>query len=298
MRKLSLNIHELEQAVDFIQDMPDEFDDFSELPTSQYLDLKTGDVLSPMTEDEDDELFGSDDHLQFPADDIGQINGYRIMESFIHTVEDKDLRRKLERAINGKGAFSRFNNIVYNSSKMTADWNWHQSLKLRKWIVDWLKREQIEPEWDGDIFARPPVASRRPALLEGVANFTAAAGQLSGVRQIALLGDLAVEDPYPDNVRVLVEVDSDMALGRLAKIKRKLDAHSLNIANMGAVVLVVDPAKNYLGRICGYRECDPKLHQDCQEQVNGRRYLHNDIDWGQDVMAEIVKPPVQLWPEA
>lgn len=71
--------------------------------------------------------------------------GYRDMERFIGTVKDEHLRDLLEVAINGRGAFRRFKDVLFNYPDERQRWFDFQSQRERRRIVDWLESIGISP---------------------------------------------------------------------------------------------------------------------------------------------------------
>ena len=95
----------------------------------------------------------------------------------------------------------------------------------------------------------------------------------------------------------MVTVDDDADLTQLATAGRTLKGHAQS-RNKGADIFLSDPAGNYIGRICHWRECYPGKRMSCDARHCGRRaYLHDDLD---DVTlnASLIKtPPLELWPK-
>jgi hypothetical protein len=80
-----------------------------------YVDLQTGDVYDEHMLDDDDEIDVEEDPdrwLEFSSQ--GSRDGWRDMESFAERQHDPGLRERLERAIEGKGAFRRFRDLVHD----------------------------------------------------------------------------------------------------------------------------------------------------------------------------------------
>jgi hypothetical protein len=141
----------------------------------------------------------------------------------------------------------------------------------------------------------PSVAEpRRPLLLAALA-FVRAARACSGVQRISLLGSILTAKPIPRDVDVLVTIDAAMDLTRLARSGRRLMGQAQNI-NLGADVFLVDTTGRYLGRICHYRECHPRVL--CHAQHCGQRdHLNDDLHVVTLTQELIALPPVELWPK-
>ncbi|KXB00089.1 hypothetical protein AKJ41_04430, partial [candidate division MSBL1 archaeon SCGC-AAA259O05] len=87
---------------------------------SYFLDMETGGIL--FFSDDLVRTEGGPERIEEIEDEIGERyitlprttpqEGYRDMEKFIETLEDEDLREKLYIAIDGRGAFGRFKNVL------------------------------------------------------------------------------------------------------------------------------------------------------------------------------------------
>jgi hypothetical protein len=141
----------------------------------------------------------------------------------------------------------------------------------------------------------PSVAEPRRPLLLGVFSFVRVARLCPGVRRIALLGSLATAKAIPKDVDLLVTVERAMDLSQLAHAGRRLKGLAQTI-NLGADIFLADTAGHYLGRICHYRECHPRIA--CHAQHCGlRTHLNDDlhiVTLSKDLLAS---PPIELWPK-
>lgn len=70
---------------------------------------------------------------------------YGDMEEFIETVSDGRLQELLEVAINGKGAFRRFKDVLARHPGQEERWFRFSDERERQRIVEWLDEEGIEP---------------------------------------------------------------------------------------------------------------------------------------------------------
>ena len=131
---------------------------------SLYLNKKTGEVVlltdeEMLTEEEEgsaedipewageaqkvakDILENSENYEELPSKE--EINEYRIMEDFCHSVEDGGVSEKLSAAIKGRGAFSRFKeNIV----KLGIEARWYKYRKeaFKKIAIEWCEDNHID----------------------------------------------------------------------------------------------------------------------------------------------------------
>lgn len=141
---------------------------------------------------------------------------------------------------------------------------------------------------------RPSIAEPRPHLLRAVLAFVRAARTCPGVRRIALVGSLATEKAVPKDADVLVTLDGLDDLGPLARLGRGLKGQAQHI-NLGADIFLADAAGRYVGRICHYRECFPRVL--CRALHCGQRqHLNDDLQIVTLPAALIAAPPVELWP--
>jgi hypothetical protein len=115
------------------------------------------------------------------------------------------------------------------------------------------------------------------------------------VTRIALLGLLATTKPDSKDADLLVTVAEEADLAPLAALGRKLQGHAQSL-NRGADVFLADPAGNYLGRICPWKDCRPGLRLRCDALHCGRRaYLHDDLATVELPQSLTAAPPVELW---
>jgi predicted nucleotidyltransferase len=142
---------------------------------------------------------------------------------------------------------------------------------------------------------RPRLLSRAGHCFFGLNSFVRAARLCPGVRRIGLLGSVATAKAIPKDVDLLVTIERTMDLSQLARAGRRLKGLAQTI-NLGADIFLADTAGHYLGRICHYRECHPRVA--CRAQHCGlREHLNHDLDvvtLSKDLLAS---PPVELWPK-
>lgn len=88
---------------------------------SVFLNRRTGRLVT-LTGDDDEEdaedIDGSDDWLQLP--DKFKIDDYDTMLRFCHQVADAGVRNELLGAIQGSGAFRRFNGLIRQHGQLDA----------------------------------------------------------------------------------------------------------------------------------------------------------------------------------
>jgi hypothetical protein len=141
----------------------------------------------------------------------------------------------------------------------------------------------------------PSVAEPRRPLLLAVLAFVLAARNCPGVQRISLVGSILTAKAIPKDVDVLVAIDGAMDLTRLARSGRRLVGQAQTI-NLGADIFLADTTGRYLGRICHYRECHPRVL--CRAQHCGQRdHLNDDLHIVTLSQQLIAAPPVELWPK-
>ncbi|MBN1660735.1 MAG: hypothetical protein JXA93_20230 [Anaerolineae bacterium] len=230
MKKLQVDLAELTMA----------FEDAS-LENSYFLDLETGKViwisgdtsreLESIYEEADEPGVGEpvdlarvlqDDgvpvwqqQLLLEADQVERLYGtryirvpeadsheaYRDMEAFISTVRDERLQNRLWQAIDGRGAFGRFKDVIAGDYREQKRWYAFRDAQIDARIVAWLEEEGIEaiiPEPEPVDEIAPPEPTPRERLLAEVLAFTQAASRLPGVMRVALIGSLTTEEPDPN----------------------------------------------------------------------------------------------------
>ena len=119
--------------------------DNSSYENQYYLDLKMGEILF-ISEDMDDEETGKlKDQIKEEFERYEPIpraeshEGYRDIQYFIATVEDKHLVELLEVAINGKGAFRRFKDVLLNYPQERERWFQFRDERMEERALEWLE---------------------------------------------------------------------------------------------------------------------------------------------------------------
>jgi len=122
-----------------------------------FLNKVTGDVIrifrgSDDAEERLREVENSPDYLYIEP--ISSREQYRWMEEFIETVEESNLKDKLNIAIDGKGAFRRFKDVLVGYPAERERWFGKRSAKLRAHMKEWLTAKRINPTnsppWEGE----------------------------------------------------------------------------------------------------------------------------------------------------
>src|SRR4051812_25471431 len=127
-----------------------------------YLHLQTGEVLRIVDGVADPQMHAriAADTNYLRIDPVSSREQYRWMERFIPMVEDPDLQAKLSQAIDGKGAFRRFKDVLMAYGPERERWFSFRSERLRIFMEAWLSAHALNP------VARP-VWVPEPAPKEG-----------------------------------------------------------------------------------------------------------------------------------
>ena len=140
MRKVKANLSELIDAFDNCQ-----------IGYEYYLDTKTGELLLVSDEfmdtNETEEIYERLDseperYLSIPTESSRE--GYQDMVAFTEFLEDENLKEKLCIALNGRGAFRRFKDVLLSYSKKREEWFKFQNERLEKRVMEWLEENEME----------------------------------------------------------------------------------------------------------------------------------------------------------
>jgi hypothetical protein len=140
MEKLKIDMHELMWA----------FESCS-IESRYFLDIKTGEVIftsdltSTQEEQEEFEIkIDADPQRYIPIPEEDSRQAYDDMVDFTNTVKDKTLQDKLEIALNGKGAFRRFKDVLIDYPQERQQWFDFKNVRIGKRIKMWLEENEIE----------------------------------------------------------------------------------------------------------------------------------------------------------
>ena len=118
-----------------------------------YLHFDTGEVIRIVDGVADPSMHTRimNDSRYLRIDPVSSREQYRWMERFIATVEDDELRRRLNIAIDGKGAFRRFKDALMSHPVDRERWFAFRSERLRSCMESWLTAHGIRsverPTW-------------------------------------------------------------------------------------------------------------------------------------------------------
>ena len=112
-----------------------------------YLHLGTGDVLRVVDGVADPQMHAriAADPNYLRIDPVSSREQYRWMERYIPMVEDPDLQGKLSQAIDGKGAFRRFKDVLMSYGPERERWFAFRSERLRIFMEAWLSAHALNP---------------------------------------------------------------------------------------------------------------------------------------------------------
>ncbi|HVK68812.1 MAG TPA: UPF0158 family protein [Polyangium sp.] len=129
-----------------------------------YLHLVTGDVLRVVDGVADPQMHAriAADANYLRIDPVSSREQYRWMERFIPMVEEPELQGKLTQAIDGKGAFRRFKDVLMSYGPERERWFSFRSERLRIFMEAWLNAHALNP------IARPVWVPEQPPSRTGV----------------------------------------------------------------------------------------------------------------------------------
>lgn len=140
-----------------------------------YLHFDTGEVIRIVDGVADPAMHTRimNDSRYLRIDPVSSREQYRWMERFIATVEDEDLRRRLNIAIDGKGAFRRFKDALMSHPVDRERWFAFRSERLRACMEAWLLAHGIKavdrPTWHVPSADEVTVEAETPAETEAKA---------------------------------------------------------------------------------------------------------------------------------
>src|SRR4029077_1440143 len=110
-----------------------------------YLHLTTGEVLRVVDGVADPQMHVriASDGNYLRIDPVSSREQYRWMERFIPMVDDPELKGKLTHAIDGKGGFRRFKDVLMAYGPEREKWFTFRSERLRTFMEAWLTAHAI-----------------------------------------------------------------------------------------------------------------------------------------------------------
>ncbi len=112
-----------------------------------YLHVSTGDVLRIVDGIADPMMHSriASDTAYLRIEPVSSREQYRWMERFIPLVEEPPLQEKLTHAIEGKGAFRRFKDVLMSFASVRERWFAFRSERLRIFMEAWLSAHALNP---------------------------------------------------------------------------------------------------------------------------------------------------------
>lgn len=111
-----------------------------------YLNVESGDVIRVVDGVADPAMHARimQDPTYMLVDPVSSREQYRWMERYITIIDEPELRQKLVSAIDGKGAFRRFKDVLMNQAVERERWFTFRSERLRTAMETWLSAHGIE----------------------------------------------------------------------------------------------------------------------------------------------------------
>ena len=128
----------LDKIIDGLE-MVDNITDCYYNPEKDEIFLSNIGEVENLSEDELDELFA--ESIILPTQ--YEINEYRIMEDFIETIENLEIKSNLQKLIQGKGAFRRFKDYCFELN-IIQDWYNYKEEKYKEIAIEWCKQNELE----------------------------------------------------------------------------------------------------------------------------------------------------------
>jgi hypothetical protein len=148
------------KLVDLVSEIELQIDD-----TFTFINTKTGEVITLMREEigaaEDEKplesfpdwqrenikkaisIIEDEDGVYVDFTLRNDYNEYDIVQDFIGTLVDEDIREKMNEAIQGRGAFRRFKDGIIEHG-VDKHWYKYKGSKIKELIIEWCKEHDIE----------------------------------------------------------------------------------------------------------------------------------------------------------
>ncbi len=140
-----------------------------------FLSLEDGRVLKVPPGDPNLAKVRAEVERYAPIEAIPSRIQYQWLDAFIKSVDDDELRGRMEAAVNGKGAFRRFKDILLTLPDERRRWFEFRDHLLRQRLVEWVRELGIEPTntppWDGNAAPPSPGSENNPLDIESLRDF-------------------------------------------------------------------------------------------------------------------------------
>jgi hypothetical protein len=111
-----------------------------------FLCLKKGDVLKFGPTDPMLATARQETQLYLPIESIPPRLQYQWLDGFVREIGDDDLKPRLEEAINGKGAFRRFKNVLQEFPDLRRRWFSFRDAEVQTYAEEWVYEHGLNPE--------------------------------------------------------------------------------------------------------------------------------------------------------
>jgi hypothetical protein len=213
-------------------------DDHSAL-TEWWFDPTTGE-LEPWSLDrvDDDGEEHPEERGFLHVEPITSHDGYRDMEEFVERVRDPRARELLARAIEGRGAFRRFKDTLFEFPELRELWFRFRDARMERRAIEWLADAGVLDERSAEEAIAERAEPEPPELsgafdAETIARAVAAdLRELYGarLRKVLLFGSWARGDAHPESdIDLLVVLDRvDSLWDELSRMDPGLWRHSFD----------------------------------------------------------------------
>jgi hypothetical protein len=190
-----------------------------------FLSIEDGRVLKLPPGDPALATVRADPQRYIAIDAIPSRIQYQWLDEFIKSIEDESVRGRMEAAINGKGAFRRFKDILLTLPDERRRWFEYRDQMMRQRIVEWVREQGVTPLNEAPWASAQPgtyVSNEELGLHDAVGHpppvaapmpKAAPAAPLNSPREVEALRDFLIE--WSDN-RTAKAVPSPLELEELA----------------------------------------------------------------------------------
>ena len=131
-----------------------------------FLDLTNGRVLKLPPGDPSLPAVLSEPQTNLPIGPIPSREQYQWLDEFIKSIEDVDIRDRMEAAINGKGAFRRFKDILLTLPDERRRWFEYRDKMMQMYTAEFLRQSNIvatnEAPWGPITLPEAPISHLSP----------------------------------------------------------------------------------------------------------------------------------------
>jgi predicted nucleotidyltransferase len=214
--------------------------------THWYLDRGNGEILPVFEFDEADESLEQRDLVDIEP--LPSHEAYEDLADFAERVADPKAHDLLTRAIEGRGAFRRFKDTLFEWPDLRQTWFEFHDARMRRRALEWLLEENVvDSQQARDALDRvvEPEGPEISGHLDAVAIAQSVAHSLEGLygsrlRKVLLFGSWARGDAHPESdIDVLVVLDRvDSWLEESKRMDDVLWRHSLQNAIVVSAMIV------------------------------------------------------------